>query len=91
MEQEHAEAGASMELDHAKLTAVQTLEGTVPASADDALDTCLFNPCGVAASPTGDRIFIADTGHHRICVLEHGGLRVLAGSGMRGFADGVCE
>ena len=69
---------------------VEILEGTLPSTPEGVAATSLFNPCGVAVSPTGDRVFIADTGHHRICVLERGGLRVLAGSGARGFADGPC-
>ena len=32
--------------------------------------------------------YIADTGHHRICVLKDGVLSVLAGSGARGCWDG---
>lgn len=51
----------------------------------------LFNPCGLAVSAEGHQVFIADTGHHRICVLEDGALRVLAGSGARGYADGKGE
>jgi len=48
----------------------------------------LFNPCGLTASANGE-VYVADTGHHRICVLKQGGMRVLAGSGARGFADGA--
>mmetsp|Transcript_18449 Transcript_18449/g.60357 ORF Transcript_18449/g.60357 Transcript_18449/m.60357 type:complete len:496 (+) Transcript_18449:63-1550(+) len=49
----------------------------------------LFNPCGLAVSANGE-VFIADTGHHRLCVLDSSGvLRVLAGCSARGFADGV--
>lgn len=48
----------------------------------------LFNPCGLAVSVDGHAVFVADTGHHRICVLTDGVLRVLAGSGARGYADG---
>jgi len=70
------------------LTLIEILEGTHPPAIDDPRIISLFNPCGVAVCPTGERIYVADTGHHRICVLERGGLRVLAGSGSRGFADG---
>lgn len=49
--------------------------------------TALFNPCGLAVS-SGGRIYVADTGHHRICVVDDGILSVLAGSGARGYADG---
>ena len=40
----------------------------------------LFNPCGLTASANGE-VYVADTGHHRICVLKQDGMRVLAGSG----------
>ena len=69
------------------LSPIEILEGTLPT--EDPNDISLYNPCGVAVCPMGERVYIADTGHHRICVLERGGLRVLAGSGTRGFADGA--
>lgn len=69
------------------LSPIEILEGTAPT--EDPNVTSLYNPCGVAVCPMGERVYIADTGHHRICVLERGGLRVLAGSGTRGFADGA--
>ena len=71
------------------LSPIEILEGTLPPAIEDPNVVSLFNPCGVAMCPTGERVYIADTGHHRICVLERGGLRVLAGSGARGFADGA--
>ena len=69
------------------LSPIEILEGTAPT--EDPNVASLYNPCGVAVCPMGERVYIADTGHHRICVLERGGLRVLAGSGTRGFADGA--
>ena len=69
------------------LSPIEILEGTAPT--EDPNVTSLYNCCGVAVCPMGERVYIADTGHHRICVLERGGLRVLAGSGTRGFADGA--
>ncbi len=71
------------------LSPIEILEGTLPPAIEDPNVVSLFNPCGVAMCPTGERVYIADTGHHRICVLERGRLRVLAGSGARGFADGA--
>lgn len=72
---------------------VQVLPGTLPPSAEALMTgecgAALFNPCGLAVSANGE-VFIADTGHHRLCVLDSSGvLRVLAGCGARGFADGA--
>lgn len=49
-------------------------------------NVALDNPCGLAVY--GARLYIADTGGHRICVLEDGLVRVHAGSGIRGAHDG---
>ena len=46
----------------------------------------LDNPCGLAIH--GSRLYVSDTGQHRICVLEDGKLRVHAGSGQRGSQNG---
>jgi sugar lactone lactonase YvrE len=72
---------------------VQVLPGTLPPSPESIMaggcGPALFNPCGLAVAANGE-VFIADTGHHRLCVLDHSGvLRVLAGCGARGFADGA--
>ena len=47
-------------------------------------------PGKVHADPAGERLFVADTNHHRILVVDAATGRVLdvAGSGGRGFADG---
>jgi len=70
---------------------LNVLTGTLPPSPEimhtAASGVALFNPCGLAVTPDG-RVFIADTGHHRICMLVDGVLSVLAGSGARGCADG---
>ena len=70
---------------------MEVVPGTRPPSPEEMLGkpptAALFNPCGVAVASDG-RIYIADTGHHRVCVLEDGVLSVLAGSGVRGCADG---
>jgi len=72
---------------------LQVLDGSSPPSPQDMHDimsggtTALFNPCGLAVSTSG-MVFVADTGHHRVCVVKDGKLDVLAGSGARGFADG---
>jgi len=73
-------------------SAVMVLPGTQPPSPEAIVSgdcgAALFNPCGLTASANGE-VYVADTGHHRICVLKQGGMRVLAGSGARGFADGA--
>ena len=72
----------------------RVLPGTRPPSPETAQASggvALFNPCGLAVSAAG-RTYIADTGHHRVVELTAAGkLCVLAGSGERGFADGVGE
>uniref|UniRef100_A0A6U5EUN1 BTB domain-containing protein n=1 Tax=Calcidiscus leptoporus TaxID=127549 RepID=A0A6U5EUN1_9EUKA len=79
------------------MAAIQVLEASLPPSPETIHGEtsqshpnapALFNPCGLAVSAAG-AIYIADTGHHRICVLEDGRLRVLAGSGARGYKDGA--
>lgn len=48
-----------------------------------------FNaPCGVCWS--NGTLYVADTGNHRICVIENGLIRVFAGS-REGFKDGAAE
>ncbi len=53
-------------------------------------DTVLSFPGKVLADPSGRRLFIADTNHHRIIVADAGTGEVLdvAGTGTRGFRDG---
>lgn len=52
--------------------------------------TLLSYPGKVLADEEGGRLFIADTGHHRIVVadLADGGVAGVIGSGERGFRDG---
>ena len=58
-----------------------------PMLQSDSGSAALFNPCGLTVTADG-RVYIADTGHHRICVVKDGVLSVLAGSGARGCVDG---
>ena len=69
--------------------AIEVLEGTLPPSPEAVHlhSAALFNPCGLTVGADGCT-YIADTGHHRICVLKEGVLSVLAGSGARGCWDG---
>ncbi len=49
-------------------------------------------PGGVLADPLGERLFIADTGHHRVLVTAPDGeIQTVIGSGSEGIADGVLE
>lgn len=49
-------------------------------------------PAGLAADPIGGRLFVADTGHHRILVADVAG-RILGriGTGRAGLGDGPTE
>jgi thiol-disulfide isomerase/thioredoxin len=52
-------------------------------------DTPLFFPGKVVADEAGDRLFIADSTHHRIVITDlNGRLRAVAGTGNPGQADG---
>ena len=51
----------------------------------------LFNePTGVAVDSHG-RIYVCDRGNHRIRVIDNGGVRTLAGSGVHGYLDGAAS
>jgi thiol-disulfide isomerase/thioredoxin len=53
-------------------------------------DTLLSYPGKVYADPASDRLFIADTGHHRIiAATDDGTVTAVFGSGGEGFDDGV--
>jgi thiol-disulfide isomerase/thioredoxin len=76
-----AEFGARGELDRHPIDFALEKEG--------APDTILSYPGKVLADPAGDRLFIADTGHHRIIVAtDDGAVTAVYGSGEPGFADG---
>ena len=52
----------------------------------------LCYPGKVLTDPVGDRLFIADSGHHRVLVTDpEGEIQTVIGSGDKGFADGVPE
>ena len=70
------------------LAKMEMLPGTHASAPDSPFEnhTSLFNPCGLTVTVDG-RIYIADTGHHRICMVREGILSVLAGSGTRGCVD----
>lgn len=51
-------------------------------------DARFSTPCGIAVTPDG-RLIVADTGNHRIRLVENGGgVRTIAGTGERGSDDG---
>ena len=53
-------------------------------------DTLLSYPGKVHADPSSDRLFIADTGHHRvIAATDQGTVTAVFGSGNEGFNDGA--
>ena len=55
----------------------------------DTADTPLFFPGKVLADGTGNRLFIADSTHHRVVVTSlEGEKKLIAGSGTPGFKDG---
>ena len=52
----------------------------------------LCYPSKVLADPVGERLFIADSGHHRVLVTDiEGQIQTVIGIGDEGFADGVPE
>ncbi len=76
---------------------VQTIAGTGAAGATDAVSTteltaaASFNrPTGIAVDSTG-KIYVADTGNHKIRLVDVGAGRIqsIAGSGTAGFQDGT--
>ena len=76
-----AEYGASGQIDATPIALV--LER------DRSPDTVLSYPGKVHADSASDRVFIADTGHHRIiAATDDGTVTAVYGSGREGFADG---
>jgi DNA-binding beta-propeller fold protein YncE len=56
---------------------------------DRSPNTVLSYPGKVYADPSSDRLFIADTGRHRIiAATDHGTVTAVFGSGKEGFEDG---
>ena len=56
---------------------------------DRSPETVLSYPGKVYADPSSDRLFIADTGHHRIiAATDDGTVTAVFGSGREGFEDG---
>ena len=76
-----AEHGASDQIDRTPIALV--LER------DRSPDTVFSYPGKVYADPSTDRLFIADTGHHRIVAATgNGTVTAVFGSGREGFTDG---
>jgi DNA-binding beta-propeller fold protein YncE len=58
--------------------------------ADGAALQARFNfPTGLAISPNGGAIYVADHNNHRIRMIRDGQVTTVAGSGMYGYADGA--
>lgn len=56
---------------------------------DRTASTALSFPGKILADPDGERLFVADSGHHRIVVMETDGTVVAVyGSGIAGYDDG---
>lgn len=76
-----AEYGAADQIDRTPIALVLERDGSP--------DTVLSYPGKVYADPSTDRLFIADTGHHRIvAATDDGTVTAVFGSGREGFADG---
>ena len=74
----------------ARFAAAGRLDGApVAAQPRPGFDTPLRFPGKVLADPVGGRLFVADSGHHRILVADPGGtVRLAIGGPDPGFADG---
>ncbi len=58
--------------------------------ADRTPNTLLSYPGKVHADPSSERLFVADTGHHRIIAAnDDGTVTAVFGSGIEGFEDGI--
>ena len=59
---------------------------------EEAPPSILSYPGRVLADVEGERLFVADSGHHRLLVTDlQGTIQTVIGSGNEGFADGVLE
>jgi DNA-binding beta-propeller fold protein YncE len=70
---------------------VTTVAGSgVPGYADGAaLQARFYYPTGLAISPNGGAIYVADQNNNRIRMIRDGQVTTVAGSGKRGRADGA--
>ena len=74
---------------------VTTLAGTGASGSSDGLakrgDATFTFPSGVAVSPDGGFVYVADTKNHkiRVIILGSGVVRTVAGSGLTGYHDDV--
>jgi DNA-binding beta-propeller fold protein YncE len=54
-----------------------------------ALQAQFYRPAGLALSPNGGAIYVADQWNHRIRMIRDGQVTTVAGSGVEGYADGA--
>jgi DNA-binding beta-propeller fold protein YncE len=54
-----------------------------------ALQAQFYNPRGLAISPNGGAIYVADQNNNRIRMIRDGQVTTVAGSGVKGYADGA--
>jgi DNA-binding beta-propeller fold protein YncE len=54
-----------------------------------ALQAQFYNPTGLAISPNGGAIYVADDNNNSIRMIRDGQVTTVAGSGVRGYADGA--
>jgi thiol-disulfide isomerase/thioredoxin len=80
---------AVMEKEYTASGVIDTTPLQLVLEKDTAPPTLLEYPGKVLADEAGQRLFIADSGHHRILVTNlDGELQLVIGSGKPGFADG---
>ncbi|MCC6748220.1 MAG: SMP-30/gluconolactonase/LRE family protein [Deltaproteobacteria bacterium] len=70
---------------------VRTLagDGTLGSTDGPAASARFSYPYGVAVTPSGDKVYVADTNNNRVRLIEGGQVSTFAGTGIPGFLDGT--